>query len=159
MTFLKWTESAWRCVLVVIQPGPAVESRLRGFAIGNGWRGSQRRISAEQLNRDQYDSVSTGGKTTDLANRGQILAYAKRTGSRHMKLVGIAANAQVPVNTYFDIINKEEERHLKLVIQTNALPWIWHLSQIRLRDTLESKLQLKSKVWSIWLFRVLNTVG
>lgn len=53
------------------------------------------------------------GKTTDLAKRGQILAYATLAGSRRMKLVEIAANAQVPVSTCSDIINKARRKALE----------------------------------------------
>lgn len=49
----------------------------------------------------------------DLAKRGHILVYAMLTEPRQMKLVEIAANAQVPVSTCFNIINKAKRRTLE----------------------------------------------
>lgn len=53
------------------------------------------------------------GKTTSMSKRGQILVYATLTGPRRMKLAEIAANAQVPISTCSDIINKAKRKSLE----------------------------------------------
>lgn len=41
------------------------------------------------------------------------MAYVTLRGSRHMKLIEIAANPQVPVSTCSNIINKERRKALE----------------------------------------------
>lgn len=87
----------------------AVGSRFRGWR----WRWRWRWLEVEQLNTTIKMIRFPRGKTTDLAKRGQILAYAMLTGSRRMNLVEIAANTQVPVSTCSDIIHKVGRKALE----------------------------------------------
>lgn len=89
-----------------------VEFRVVGSRF-RGWRWRWRWLKVEQCDTTTNMIRFPRGKTTDLAKRGQILAYTTLTGSRRMKLVEIAANAQVPVSTCSDIINKARRKVLE----------------------------------------------